>query len=95
MCRRICAPPELNIRIYDPITSYLTSPHTFNANIALNFSLLTSYDSGTFSGSQILILYSGRLQISRNNSKRSACAMLIIIDSNTLKRINNAYDSNS
>ena len=33
--------PELNIRIYDPITSYLTSPHTFNANIALNLSLLT------------------------------------------------------
>ena len=22
MCRRICAPPELNIRICDPITSY-------------------------------------------------------------------------
>ena len=34
--------PELSIRIYDPITSYLTSPHTFNANIALNLSLLTS-----------------------------------------------------
>ena len=67
MFRRICAPPEFNIRIYDPITSHLTnvpadlqsagneyqdlfnpitsylaSPHTFNANIALNFSLLTS-----------------------------------------------------
>ena len=34
--------PELNIRIYDPITSYLTSPYTFNANLALDFSLLTS-----------------------------------------------------
>ena len=27
--------------IFNPITSYLTSPHTFNANIALNLSLLT------------------------------------------------------
>ena len=41
MFRLICNRPELNIRIYDPITSYLTSPHTFNANIALNLSLLT------------------------------------------------------
>ena len=28
--------------LFNPITSYLASPHTFNANIALNFSLLTS-----------------------------------------------------
>ena len=27
--------------LFNPITSYLASPHTFNANIALNFSLLT------------------------------------------------------
>ena len=28
--------------LFNPITSYLASPHTFNANLALDFSLLTS-----------------------------------------------------
>jgi len=28
--------------LFNPITSYLASSYTFNANIALNFSLLTS-----------------------------------------------------
>ena len=28
--------------LFNPITSYLTSPYTFNANLALDFSLLTS-----------------------------------------------------
>ena len=28
MCRRICAPPELSIKIFNLITSYLTSPYT-------------------------------------------------------------------
>ena len=28
--------------LFNPITSYLTSHHTFNASIALNFSLFTS-----------------------------------------------------
>jgi len=27
--------------LFNPITSYLTSPYTFNANLALDFSLLT------------------------------------------------------
>ena len=41
--------PEMNIRtegqrsyFFNPITSYLASSYTFNANIALNFSLFTS-----------------------------------------------------
>ena len=42
MFRRICAPPELNIRIFDPITSYLTSLYIFNAKLSLDFSLFTS-----------------------------------------------------
>ena len=42
LCRRICAPPELNIRIFDPITSYLTSLYIFNAKLSLDFSLFTS-----------------------------------------------------
>ena len=52
-CRRLCS-NKTNVPAYlqsagneyqdlfNPITSYLASPHTFNANIALNFSLLTS-----------------------------------------------------
>ena len=28
--------------LFNPITSYLTSPYIFNANLALDFSLLTS-----------------------------------------------------
>ena len=52
-CRRLCSnktnvPADLQSAgneyqdLFNPITSYLASPHTFNANIALNFSLLTS-----------------------------------------------------
>ena len=42
MCRRICAPPELNIKICNLITSYLTSPYIFNAKLSLDFSLFAS-----------------------------------------------------
>ncbi len=38
MCRRICAPPELNIRIYDPLKiplPYEVNNEKFNAMFAL------------------------------------------------------------
>ena len=38
MCRRICAPPELNIRIYDPLKipqPYEVSNEKSNDNFAL------------------------------------------------------------
>jgi len=38
MCRRICAPPELNIRIYDPLKiplTYEVSNEKSNAMFAL------------------------------------------------------------
>ena len=52
-CRRLCSnktnvPADLQSAgieyqdLFNPITSYLASSYTFNANIALNFSLLTS-----------------------------------------------------
>ena len=44
MCRRICAPPELSIKIYNLITSYVALHH-------LDFTLI----SGIFSGLKILI----------------------------------------
>ena len=80
MCRRICAPPEWNIRICDPITSYfvllcslMLAWHTrFSLlifHLYLRFCVSFSLKQALFlSGSKILIFYSGRLQISRHIS---------------------------
>ena len=35
--RRICAPPELNIKICNLITSYVALPYIFNANLCIRF----------------------------------------------------------